>query len=209
MRALSDSDRPHTFTWFTTYTLPIGRGKMVGRNMPDWVDRFVGGWELGSLGIITSGQPLSISSGIRTGPNTTDFGPLASNLGALADYNGTDRSIGGIERFGGGVRFFTPAQLALFSTPAPGSIGNSGRNTFRGPGFFDTDLSLVKKFRITESVRMVFRAEAYNLFNTVNFSPPSVNLLTPQTFGVISSTPTGASNQSGARIMQAALRFEF
>lgn len=208
-RGRSDIDRPHTFNWTASYNLPIGRGKLLGRNMPDWVDRFAGGWELGSLGIITSGQPLSISSGIYTGPNTTDFGPLASNLGALADYSGTDRSIGKIERFGGGVRYFTPEQLSLFSVANPGSIGNSGRNTFRGPGFFNTDLSLVKRFRIAERTNVTFRTEAYNLFNTVNFSAPSVNLQTPQTFGVISSTPTGASNQSGARILQFALRFDF
>ena len=177
--------------------------------MPDWADRLVGGWELGSLGIVTSGQPLSISSGVLTGPNTVAFGPLASNLGALADYSGTDRSIGGIERFGGGVRYFNAAQLALFSVPVAGSSGNGGRNTFRGPGFFNTDMSLVKKFRITEKLAATFRAEAYNLLNTVNFSAPSVNLQTPQTFGIIASTPTGASNQSGARILQGALRIDF
>ncbi len=210
MRARSDIDRPHTFNWSASYTLPIGRGKLIGGSMPDWVDRFAAGWELGSLGFITSGQPMSISSGVYTGPNTTDFGPLGSNIGGLADYNGTDRSIGSIERFGGGVRFFTPAQAALFSVPAPGSIGNSGRNTFRGPGFFNTDLSLVKRFRVfRERTFVTFRAEAYNLFNTVNFNAPSVNLQTPQTFGLISSTPTGAANQSGARILQGALRIDF
>jgi hypothetical protein len=209
MRALSDIDRPHTVSWSLVYTLPVGRRHFVGGKLPDWADRLVGGWELGSLGIVTSGQPLSISSGVLTGPNTVAFGPLASNLGALADYSGTDRSIGGIERFGGGVRYFTAAQLALFSVPAAGSIGNSGRNTFRGPGFFNTDISLVKKFRVTERVAATFRAEAYNLFNTVNFSPPSVNLQTPQSFGIIASTPTGASNQSGARILQGALRIDF
>jgi hypothetical protein len=114
-----------------------------------------------------------------------------------------------VERFGGGVRFFTADQFALFSAPAAGSIGSSGRNTFRGPGFFNTDLSLVKKFRLLETMAVTFRAEAYNLFNTVNFSTPGVNIQTPATFGIISSTPTGASNQSGARILQGALRFDF
>jgi outer membrane receptor protein involved in Fe transport len=210
MRSLSDIDRPHTFNWSVSYTLPIGKGKLVGRGMPDWVDRFAAGWEIGSLGFITSGQPLSISSGIYTGPNIVDFAPLASNIGALADYSGTNRSIGSVQRFGGGVRFFTPEQIAMFSVPAPGSTGNSGRNNFRGPGFFNTDLSLVKRFRVFgERTFLTFRAEAYNLFNTVNFNPPSVNLQTPQTFGIISSTPTGASNQSGARILQGALRLDF
>ena len=210
MRALADSDRPHTFNWSASYTLPIGRGKLVGGSMPNWVDRFAAGWEIGSLGFLTSGQPLSISSGVLTGPNTTDFGPLGSNIGSLANYSGTDRSIGSVERWGGGVRFFTPEQLALFSVPAPGSTGNSGRNTFRGPGFFNTDLSLVKRFRVAgERTFLTFRAEAYNLLNWVNFNAPSVNLQTPQSFGQISSTPTGASNQSGARILQFALRLDF
>jgi hypothetical protein len=209
-RSRSDIDRPHTFNWSTSYVFPIGRGKRFGGNMPDWMDRIVAGWEVGSLGFFTVGQPLSISSGIYTGPNTTDFGPLASNLGSLVNYQGTDRSIGKIERFGGGVRFFTPEQAALFSVPDPGSVGNSGRNTFRGPGFFNTDLSLVKRFRVYgERTFVTFRAEAYNLLNTVNFLAPAVNLQTPQTFGVISGTPTGAANQSGARILQFALRFDF
>ena len=201
MRARSDIDRPHTFNWSASYTLPFGRGKLIGRDMPDWVDRIAAGWEVGSLGFLTSGQPLNISSGINTGPT--------NEIASFADYQGTDRNIGKLERFGGGVRFFTPAQVARFSVPAPGSVGNSGRNAFRGPGFFNTDLSLVKRFRITEKSAVTFRTEAYNLLNTVNFSAPGLNLQTPQTFGIISATPTGAANQSGARILQFALRVDF
>jgi len=209
-RAISDINRPHTFNWSASYTLPIGRNKRFLGGMPNWLDRVAAGWEVGSLGIITSGQPLSISSGIYTGPNITDFGPLGSNVGSLANYRGTDRSIGKVERFGGGVRLFTPEQAALFSVATPGSIGNAGRNTFKGPGFFNTDLSVVKRFRVYgERTIVTFRAEGYNLLNTVNFVAPSVNLQTPQTFGVISATPTGASNQSGARILQMALRLDF
>ena len=200
-RGLSDIDRPHTINWSSSYVLPIGKGKLIGGNMPDWLDRIGAGWEVGSLGFWTSGQPLNISSGLTTGPNNA--------VNSNADYRGTDRSIGKVERFGGGVRFFTPEQLALFSVPVPGSVGNTGRNSFRGPGFFNTDLSIVKRFRLAERKFITFRSEAYNLLNTVNFNAPSVNLQTPQTFGVISGTPTGASNQSGARILQFALRFDF
>ena len=210
MRSLSDADRPHTFNWSASYTLPIGRGRLIGGKMPDWLDRITAGWEIGSLGFVTSGQPLSISSGVYTGPNITDFGPLTTNLGSLTNFSGTDRSIGSAQRFGGGVRFFTPEQVAMFSVASPGSVGTSGRNTFRGPGFFNTDLSLVKRFRVAgERTYVTFRAEAYNLLNWVNFSPPGVNLQTPQTFGQISSTPTGAGNPSGARILQGALRLDF
>lgn len=201
-RTLSDADRAHTFNWTASYTLPIGKGRKIGGNMADWVDRIAGGWEVGSLGIWTSGQPLTISSGLTTGPT--------NGINSSADYSGTDRSIAKVQRFGGGVRMFTPEQVALFSVPAPGSVGSAGRNTFRGPGFFNTDFSLVKRFRVYgERTFVTFRTEAYNLLNTVNFSAPAVNLQTPQTFGVISSTPTGASNQSGARILQFALRLDF
>jgi hypothetical protein len=65
-RSLSDIDRRHTFNWSVVYSLPIGRGKLVGGQMPDWLDRFAGGWEVGSLGVVTTGSPLSISSGVLT-----------------------------------------------------------------------------------------------------------------------------------------------
>jgi hypothetical protein len=200
-RAYSDIDRPHTLNWSASYTLPIGRNKMFGRGMAGWADRLIGGWELGSLGLLTSGQPLTISSGVLTGPN--------NSVNSTANYTGTDRGIGQIQRTGSGVQYFTTAQFALFSLPVAGSTGNTGRNTFRGPGYFDTDVSLVKRFRIREGMNITFRAEAYNLLNTVNFSAPGVNIQTPATFGIISSTPVGASNQSGARILQGALRFDF
>jgi hypothetical protein len=67
MRSLWDADRPHTFNWSAGYTLPIGRGRLIGGNVPDWLDRIAAGWEIGSLGFVTSGQPLSISSGVLHG----------------------------------------------------------------------------------------------------------------------------------------------
>jgi hypothetical protein len=61
----------------------------------------------------------------------------------------------------------------------------------------------VKKFKITEQLAISFRAEAYNLFNNVNFSAPNANLSTSATFGKISSTV------GNARILQMALRCDF
>ena len=95
----------------------VGARSSALTNMLDWLDRVAGGWEVGSLGIFTSGQPFSVSSGIYTGSNVTDFGPLGSNIAALADYSGKDRSIRGVQLFGGGVRFFSPEQAALLPTP--------------------------------------------------------------------------------------------
>jgi hypothetical protein len=96
-----------------------------------------------------------------------------------------------------------------FSYPSAGDTGSSGRNAFRGPRFFNTDASLVKKFKITESHSVSFRAEAYNLFNNANFSLPGVTFTnystdpTKNTFGKIATTI------NAARVMQMALRYDF
>ena len=81
--------------------------------------------------------------------------------------------------------------------------GNAGRNTFRGPRFFNVDASLVKTFAITERKRVLFRAEAYNLFNNVNFANPSFSLTNASSFGKISGVV------SNPRLLQGALRFEW
>ena len=97
-------------------------------------------------------------------------------------------------------------------TPRPLSfigIGNSGRNAFRGPVFTNLDMSLIKKFKITENHAVTFRAEAYNLPNHAAFATPSgtngsTNLNTPATFGKFASTIGGTT-----RTMQMALRYDF
>ena len=197
-RARSDADRPHTLNWSVSYTLPIGKGKLIGGGMPDWADRIAAGWEIGSLGIWTTGPVMTVTSGLTTGPS--------NQINTWANYSG-DRSIGAVERLGNGVRFFTPQETSQFSVPVAGFIGSSGRNTFRGPAFFTTDLSVVKRFRVYgERTFVTFRAEAYNLLNHVNFGVPGLSLQTPQSFGVIQSQINGTG---GPRVMQMALRLDF
>jgi len=121
---------------------------------------------------------------------------------------------------------------AAFSIPLPGTFGNSSRNSLSGPGLAQFDLTLGKKFLVTEKTNVEFRAEIYNLFNHANFANPS-NLRLQQivpsgtgasglqpgqafttstaggNFGVLNST---VSNQIGIgtnRQIQLALRFNF
>ena len=92
--------------------------------------------------------------------------------------------------------------------PAAGDIGNAGgRNTFRGPRDFNIDMSLVKRFKVTERMAVSFRAEVYNIFNNVNFTNPSFTA-NSATFGKITSTVTSSGFPS-YRVMQGALRFDF
>ena len=198
VRGRSNFDIPHAFTMSSQYTLPVGKGHMFGGDMPKWANAFIGGWDLGGLMIWESGSPFSVSSGRNTGPSTVN---------TWANYTGS-RNIGGIYEnnngIGPGVYYFTPAEIANFSEPAAGFIGSSGRNTFRGPGFFNIDASLVKRFELAERKYVTFRAEAYNLINHPDFANPSVNFGgVASTFGKISSVV------NNPRIMQLALRFDF
>jgi hypothetical protein len=189
-----DFDRPFSLNSAFTFTPPIGRGKLVGGSMPKWADSLIGGWDIGCLFVAQSGSPFTIGSGRATG---------GANVATYSNFSGGDRTIGSLDKRGDGVYYFTSAQFAQFSFPGAGEIGNSGRNSFRGPAYYNVDLSLIKKFRITESSAVQFRAEAYNAFNHAQFGTPGVSLTTPATFGKFSST------LAGARVMQMALRFDF
>jgi len=84
------------------------------------------------------------------------------------------------------------------STPATQTdIGNIGRNHFRGPSYFDTDLSIKKAFPIRgEALTFTIGANAYNILNHPNFGNPD-NSITSSTFGTIQNTVTPASSPYG------------
>jgi hypothetical protein len=201
-RARSDFDKPHSFNSSVSYTLPIGRGRRLLGVAPGWVDSLLGGWDIGALSTWQSGSAFTIYTTRATGPNNN------TNPGSWAIYNGTDRHIGALDRRGNGVYLFTPDEIAKFSFAPAGYYGSTGRNTFRGPRFFNVDASLSKSFKVREGMAFKFRAEAYNLFNNVNFGTPGVSIATPSSFGKFSTT-IGPNGSGGARIMQVAGRFEF
>ena len=76
--------------------------------------------------------------------------------------------------FQGGIGPNTP-----WAKAADGQFGNAERGSLRGPAFFQTDLSIFKNFRITETVKAEFRAEVFNLFNNVNLGLPTTEVDNP------------------------------
>src|SRR4051794_8640195 len=88
--------------------------------------------------------------------------------------------------------------------PAAGTIGNAGRNTLLGPGWFDADVSFAKGFVITEALRAQFRAESFNIFNHVNLGNPD-GCVDCGTAGQIFSLAPNAL----MRRFQFGLRFDF
>jgi hypothetical protein len=118
--------------------------------------------------------------------------PMLQQLGsALSDWSGfnpTDMTVDGILR-GQPI----PGQtIGPWQRPGAGQIGDVGRNSLRGPGFFQSDLAVAKRIPITERVAAQFRADAFNVFNKVNlgFPNPSVDAsdageITALAFGAI------------------------
>ena len=95
-------------------------------------------------------------------------------------------------------------------------FGSLGRNVIIGPGFNNVDFSVIKNTKITERLRVQFRAEFFDFFNHANFGQPvqpgqpnAVALPATPTFGAIQSTrfPTGDSGSS--RQVQLALKLIF
>ncbi|MBA3711681.1 MAG: hypothetical protein H0W76_04425, partial [Pyrinomonadaceae bacterium] len=99
---------------------------------------------------------------------------------------------------GPGTSYF---DTSAFATPAPNRYGTAGRNTLRGPNLINYDFSIFKNFRLTETKRLEFRTEFYNLTNTPHFNQPNGNF-NSSSFGAITTA-------FGEREVQFALRFLF
>jgi len=94
--------------------------------------------------------------------------------------------------------FSVPIHVAAGTGPNHGRFGTMGRNSFRGPGFHDFDVALIKDTPFgrrgnAELGTIEFRAEFFNVFNIVNFGLPD-NILSGSGFGIISRT-AGSSRQ--------------
>jgi hypothetical protein len=119
------------------------------------------------------------------------------------------------------VQFFTPAPFVLdvpgtadnssgpFARPAIGTFGNIGRDSFLGPGYVDTDLSIAKSIALKESLNLEFRADFFNVFNHVNLGQPDSCVdCQDGNAGTISSIVSSQDGSSMRRIMLSA-RLQF
>lgn len=218
-RGLSDYDARHRFVINAIYELPF-KG-----------NRLVEGWQFSTITQLQSGNPINILSGNPIAIPGTAFGALNSAaLTGLATLR--PDLVGPVEVIGKPTQWFTntvcdprnPAGCpagAAFAFPvslvngvAVFHFGNLGRNVIIGPGFTNTDFSVLKNTKITESLRVQFRAEIFDIFNHANFGQPNrVATVAPvggvSNFGVINSTrfPTGDSGSS--RQIQFALKLIF
>jgi hypothetical protein len=157
------------------YELPWGPNKK-------WLNegltsKILGGWQLSGLLDVQSGQALTIGGS----------GSLLATPGnsAFVNLTGANTVLGGL---GPGLLYFDPT---VYSLPLAGVQGNMKRHSGPdGPGFWQLDGSLFKRFSISGSRYFEFRVDAYNVTNSVRWGNPNTSFGTGtgNTFGQITGT---------------------
>ena len=195
-------------------------------SLPFHRNQLVEGWQLSGTVTQNTGLPISVATGFDQVGYTTNSGTPRPNYAP----NNPAISVGGRAYpacnntpFLGTVNMWINPNC--FTVQAPGTLGNAGRNTLIGPGLAVVDFAVLKDTRvpkISETFRVQFRAEFFNLFNHPQFGQPNINLFTQGAAGACTATGFGCgslSSQSGqittlggntaARQIQFGLKFLF
>ncbi|MDQ1472265.1 MAG: hypothetical protein QOJ99_3745 [Bryobacterales bacterium] len=182
-RGLSDFNVGRRFVASVLYELPFGKGNL------GVINKLTGGWQLGGILTIADGTPINVGGiGDVTNtensslPDATGISPVPAEQTAQHFWN-----------------------IAAFNTTDPAlnfRYGNTARNVLFTPGTVNWDFSAIKNTPIMERQSLQFRFEAYNFANHPNWLPPSNAVLSPATFGVVTSAKP-------MRVMQVALKYSF
>ena len=197
----SDFDIPHRVALSYVYELPFGNGRRFANS--GLLGKIVGGFQTSGVYTYYSGHPFTVNEG----------GTLAAALDPFGQATAVPNLVGNPVTVGNpNCWFFVSANKACtalepsladaFQLTSTGVVGNSGRNTLRGPHTNVFDFSLVRDFPIKESLKLQFRWEVFNLFNAVLFGQPNSNV----TSGAAGQITTLSGDP---RVMQFALRLSF
>jgi hypothetical protein len=206
-RGIASYDREHNLQMYGVYDLPFGKGQRLARE--GWASAVFGGFQVSGVVSVMSGLPIYVVQGSAPNLLAGGSGQVPNQLNPIIAMPG---GVGTVAQRGSSAGvWFDNTVLGVNCTancawaPETGArFGTVGRNTLRGPGFFETDLSIFRTFRITESANLQFRAEALNATNHANFANPASDV-TGANFGIVTSTY--GPNQS--RQWRFGLRFSF
>jgi hypothetical protein len=183
------------------YQLPFGFGRAYLNS--GILSKIVGGFETSGVYTYYSGHPFTVNEGGGLGTSLDAFGQAT----AVPNVVGKPVVVGDPTCWfyvsaNNACKTLEPNLTDGYQVTASGVVGNSGRNTLRGPHTNVFDFSLTRDFPIRESLKLQFRWEVFNLFNTVLFGQPSGNV----TSGAAGQITTLSGDP---RVMQFALRLSF
>jgi hypothetical protein len=189
----ADFIRKHVFVLAGTAELPFAKGNAI-----------LGGWQINVGANIMSGLPFQGGPGYRDHGADRDTGPNRPDL--IGD-----------PKTGSGDGLTSPyfnvipigSSGSAFGRPAKGTFGNLGRNALRGPGWWNVNASLFKRFQIKGDSKLEFRIEAENVFNHVNLGNPDTEIGVPGNLNPNAGFITSTAPNSTQRNLQFALRLLF
>jgi hypothetical protein len=189
--ALAGYDRKHNFQWWTVYNLPFGHGQQYLTTGP--VGYILGGWRLSTVLSRVSGTPFTVtgSGGLLNAPGNTQVADRNYNVSAVLNANNN-----GARQYLNPAAYSDVSAAAGVTTPR---FGTSGRNSVRGPGIFDLDVSLKRTFRIYENLALDLMGESFDVTNTPQFANPASNI-SAGGFGTITSSNVNRTLRLSGRI---------
>jgi len=195
---LCDTDSTNVWHASGSYALPFGRGRAYMSNINKAADLLLGGWDVNLIYTHQTGQPVTV-----TCPTAT------SAFGCFANL------VPGANIYGGQHNFAQWLNPQAFSPPPAATVvGQSsfaplgwGPQQARGPGLNNVDASLLKNYSFTETIRLQFRAEAFNLTNTTPLGQPgNLGNFTTTNFAAITTARNGGN---ASRRLQLAMKLSF
>lgn len=179
-------DQTHRFVTNWLWELPFGPGK---RYLADGaLGKILGDWQFNGIFSSTSGVPITVNGQDNSG--TFSANARADCIGSPQPFDPT------IDMF---------MDLTAFANAAPFTFGSCGVGILSSWAHHNWDLSLMKKFQVREGMRLEFRTEFFNAFNTPQFDNPNTNINSPQ-FGL---TTQVQDPERDARVIQIGLKFYF
>jgi len=200
-------DQRHTFVFNSQYQL-LALDRLLNSGI---AKALLGGWAVNGVWQYGSGLPLNVNAGFNNSRNGDNIFPDRPDLLPGRSNDPTHGVTSGCGLIPAGQKLRTPERWfdpCAFALPAAGTFGNLGRNTMSGPSYNQVNFTVVKSTALTESKKIEFRAEFFNLLNHPSFGLPLIAVFDSTRNHTGTEGSINLTNSEGRQI-QLGLKFTF
>jgi hypothetical protein len=177
-------NRRQAFVFAGDYDLPFGKGRQFASKISGWENEIIGGFQLNATLTWDTGLPFSpcysevaqindVAANDGCGPSWPNKVPGVGASIHKGSFDPTSLTVPYLTTYANELANSPNQTEGAYALPAVGTFGTWGRDSLWGPGIVDVDASLAKNFDLFGNVKMQAIAQAFNLFNHVNYGGPS------------------------------------